>query len=132
MVSKNDPNNKGKEARERYSGRSEVQFINYDLSIEQKAGFKAWAHKFADNALQYIEDMNDAGYGISCKWDTRAECYSAFATCNKPDDPNKGWILSGRGSTVFSALMGVFYRHSVLFEGVWPVDTSKRFSMDDL
>jgi len=113
------------------NGADKPKFVNYDLSEDDKKSFKAWAHENIDNLLDFIEKVVEAGYGVSVKWDVRGQCYASFLTCNRENDPNKGWILSGRGSTAFSAIMGALFRHLVLFDGIWPIDEAQTFPMDD-
>jgi len=116
---------------ERVNGRPDVQFINYDLTPEQKTTFKAWLGENYDKAFDMIQNVVDGGYNLSVKVDEKANGYAAFLTCQSEKSPNKGWILSGRGSHPLHAILGVLYRHAVLFDGVWPVDSVKRYALDD-
>jgi len=108
-----------------------VQFINYELPEEERRRFKAWAHENAGEILTLLEKLLDDGYGFSCKWDDYGNCAAAFIQCRSETSPNKGWLLTGRGSTAFSAIAGALYRHYVLFEGVWPIDQNRRGTLDD-
>jgi hypothetical protein len=108
-----------------------VQFVNYELNEDERKRFKAWAHENAADMLSMFDRLLDDGYGFSCKWDERSECVAAFVQCRQENSPNKGWLLTGRGSTAFSAIAGALYRHYVLFEGVWPIDQNRRGVLDD-
>lgn len=106
-------------------------FINYDLDKETREKFKAWAHENIDEVYDLIGGVVELGYAFSVKWDDFNNCFGAFLTCNKKDDPNQGKILTARGSTAFSAITGVLYRHGVVFDGVWPEYNKKRGILDD-
>jgi hypothetical protein len=113
------------------NGRPEVQFVNFDFTPEQKATFKAWLSENYDKAFDMMQNVVDGGYNLSVKIDEKAHGYAAFLTCQNDKSPNKGWILSGRGSHPINAILSVMYRHEVLFDGAWPTDSVKRYGLDD-
>jgi len=131
MVRKAGKTDEGKLIFEPLPGRNGVQFINYDLTLEQKATFKAWMSDNYDKAFDMLQNVVDGGYNLSVKTDEKAHGYACFLTCQNDKSPNKGWILSGRGSHPLNAMLAVIYRHEVLFEGTWPVDSVKRYTLDD-
>lgn len=106
-------------------------FINYDMTDDEKKIFKAWAHENVDELKNLLDKLLDDGMNFSCKWDTFNDCVAAFILCVKDGDERKGFILTGRGSTFFGASMGVLYKHYVLLEGNWPLDTVRRNQLDD-
>lgn len=115
------------------NGNSPVQFINYDLTVEEKKSFKEWAIKNADEFHSMVDKLIDSGYHVSVKWDNFNGCTGAFIICKADKSPNFGFILTGRGTTHFGSVMGALYRHYVLFEEVWPVETvSRRANLDDM
>jgi len=113
------------------NGVRDVQFVNYELPDEERRRFKAWLHENAGEIYTFLDKLIDDGYGFSCKWDEYGDCAAAFIQCKKDGNPNKGWLLTGRGSTALSAIGGVLYRHYVLFEGVWPIEQNRRGVLDD-
>lgn len=111
----------------------DVKFVNYDLTEDEKKSFKKWAHENAAEFTGLLDKLIDDYYHLSVKWDTYNQCVSAFIICKNSKSENDGWILTGRGSTVFSAVMGALYRHYVLFESQWPTEAlSRRAVLDDL
>jgi len=110
----------------------DVQFVNYDLTADDKERFKAWAHENAGmDAFMLLEKVIEAGFNTSIKWSEFEGCFNCFLipTDKKPD--LKGWLLAGRGSTVFGAVMGALFRHLVLFEEDWPVRSDVKRAVDD-
>jgi hypothetical protein len=116
---------------EKVNGRPGVQFVNYDFTPEQKATFKLWMNDNYDKAFDMMQNVVDGGYNLSVKVDEKSHGYAAFLTCQNDKSPNKGWILSGRGSHPLNAILGVMYRHEVLFDGNWPTDSAKKYALDD-
>lgn len=110
----------------------EVQFINYDLTPDDKRRFKAWAHENAGMDLFTIMDeVAEQNLNFSVKYDTFEGCFAAFLIPTPANEKLKGWLLAGRGSTAFSAVAGVLFRHLVLFEGDWPLREDRKRSVDD-
>jgi hypothetical protein len=112
--------------------RAEVKFINYDLTIEDKNAFKTWAHEHSgQEAFDLIMQVTESGYNLSTKFSEYDGCHAAFITPTKQHPEYEGYILSGRGSTPFGAIMGALFRHLVLFAETWPIRTDTKRSMDD-
>jgi hypothetical protein len=108
-----------------------VKFINYELDRETKAAFKAWAHEKLDDFWNMAEKLCDSHYVLSVKYDEFNECLASFLTPMGAEHEHAGFILTGRGSSVVGAVMGVLYRHFVEFEGHWPIDKKLGISLDD-
>jgi len=106
-------------------------FINYDLDETHRKAFKAWAHEHVDDTWAYVDALLDSGYHVSVKWDGYNGCYGAFIICKDAKSENAGCILTGRGKSSWSALMGALYRHLVVFEKVWDTDGQRRNMADD-
>jgi len=110
----------------------EVKFINYDLTPDDKIAFKAWAHEHSgQEAFDLIMQVTESGYNLSTKFSEYDGCHAAFITPTKLHPEYEGYILSGRGSTPFGAIMGAIFRHLVLFAETWPVRQDQKRSMDD-
>lgn len=109
----------------------QAQFVNFDFDKDTREQFKRWLHEHAADFTDYIERLLDDGYNLSIKFDAYNDCISAFISPQARDNPLHGWILSGRGSTAFSAAMGAMYRHYVIFDGVWPIEDIRRNGLDD-
>lgn len=110
----------------------DVQFVNYDLTAEDKVAFKAWASENSgdgmfDLMLKVLED----GFNLSCKWSDFEGCHTAFLISTDKNPKLKGWLLSGRGSSPFGAIAGVLFRHIVLFDGSWPTREDRQRARDD-
>lgn len=95
-----------------------AQFVNYDLSKENKAEIKAWQPTFDDLDNCFVK-LTEASIRVTFKYDDYNHCESCFLTPIDPKSPNTGLILGGRGSTPLRAFKQVWYIHSVLFDGNW-------------
>lgn len=110
----------------------DIQFVNYDLTTEDKARFKEWAHENAGMPIfEMMMHAIEAGFNLSCKWSDFEGCHTAFLIATDKNKELKGWLLSGRGSTPFSAIAGVLFRHFVLFEENWPIREDMKRARDD-
>lgn len=110
---------------------NQAQFVNYDLTPDDKTAFKDWFHENLADVWDFVDKLLDGGYHVSIKWDTYNSCYGAFLICKSQTSPNRGCILTGRGKTSLSALMGALYRHYVIFEEAWDTDGYTRAGTDD-
>lgn len=120
-----------KETQEATQKMAGSQFVNYDLTADDKAAFKKWAHEQIQDAWDMVDKLLDSGYHVSIKRDTYNGCYGCFVICKSANDPNNGYILTGRGTTSQAALLGALYRHLVIFEGAWDTDGFRRNGTDD-
>lgn len=107
------------------------EFINHTFSDSDKRAFKEWSVAAAKNIADALDKLVDDGYSLSLKFDTYNDCYGAFIQTRDEKSGNYGYILSGRGRSGTSAVLGVLYRHYVLFEGEWPTDTVRHAGTDD-
>lgn len=132
------PKNTGSKPKERSAewyaslpGAKQSQFVQYEMSDAERKGMKDWIYENRENLGSTIDQLLDSGFSISVKPDVAHNCVTAFLIPVGDDNPYRGWLLSGRASTAISAIMGVAYRHLVVFEGTWPADGSSRYRLDD-
>lgn len=107
------------------------EFINYSLTKDDKARFKAWISSADFAPWDLLDKLTESGYSISTKYDDYGDCYAAYIGCVSKDNPNSGYILTGRASGSAMAVFSVLYRHLVIFEQDWPTDTVRKSSLDD-
>jgi hypothetical protein len=110
---------------------AQAQFVNYDLTDDDKGKFKTWSETYAERIGELLNNACDAGYRITIKRDTYHDCFAAWLQTDDEKSGNYGYILSGRSRSGTMALFGVLFRHYVLFETDWPVETARRAGMDD-
>lgn len=61
----------------------------------------------------------EGGYKVTISYDNRNKCFSAYLIPVEPSSPNAGCILSARGTSPYSVLRGLAYRHFIVFDGTW-------------
>jgi len=106
-------------------------FVNYELSVEQKNALKKREFPFESIDSELVR-MNEAGYRVSFAVDTYSGGHACFISCSGSDNPNAGWVLSGRGSSPIKAFKQALYKHYDLFDGDWPKHLdSSREDFDD-
>ena len=109
-----------KNASERSNARrfNDAQFIQYELDKASQSACKAW-EVTSDALVDAIDRLADDGYRVTVKWDT----YSASFMCSlqqiHDDGRNKGYILTGRGSTGCKALKQVLFKHYTVMQEDW-------------
>lgn len=95
-----------------------VQFVNYSLTTEQTKELKAT--KFGlDECENLLAQLTDSDYKVTLTFDDYNSAFACFIVPKSKDNPNFGYILSGRGSTPIKALKQAGYIHYQLFEGHW-------------
>lgn len=119
---------------ERYkelTGKSEPVFVNIDLSESERKKFKEWANVNGPEVFDLMQRVVDSGINLSIKPDARGGGFSAFLIRQESGDKARTFILAGRASGVFSAVMGALYRHLVVLEGDWDAHVVSRPVFDD-
>lgn len=92
----------GSKQREKAARFDNSRFVNFELDKEQSATCKAWSFT-SDDFCSEVQRFIDSGYGVSLKYDERNECYSCFIQNRGEAGPNRGLVLTGRGSTAVKA-----------------------------
>lgn len=112
-------------------GAKQSNFVKYELSDGERDLMKGWVRENVEDFGSIVDKLLDSGYSISIKPDPAHNCISAFLVPVGESCPNYGWLLSGRASSAVSAVMGIAFRHLVLFEGAWPMDGASGYRLDD-
>jgi hypothetical protein len=112
-------------------GAKQSQFVQYELTDGERLAMKGWIHENREELGGILDRLLDSGFSVSVKPDSAHNSIAAFLVPVGENNPYSGWILSGRASNSISAIMGVAYRHLVLFEGTWPTDGANRYRLDD-
>lgn len=111
----------------------DVFFVNYDLRKEEKAKFKKWVTAEMPRLDEMLIGLSEGEYQLSVRFDDYNGCHAAFLSPRgEKAKVNEGLILTGRGSSPLMAIMGVLYRHFVLFEGEWGTHRSAKGTVDDV
>jgi len=102
---------------------SDIVWVNYDLTKQDKARM-AELFTNEDDVYAATEALIRSDHKITLGWDERAKAFAAYAFPNATNSLNRGMALSARSRTAFGALMGLVYRHNVVFEGNWRADNN--------
>ncbi len=108
-----------------------AEFVNYDLTDDDKTRFKAWYSAKSFDGWALIDKLLSAGYALSIKPDDYHECVACFISPVSDKNPNYGAILTGRGRSSTMAVLGSLFRHYILFEELWPERHENRSPLDD-
>lgn len=112
-----EPKNKP-EAKPTQKRFNDVIFVNWSLSVEEKAECKNWllGEGELDNACLLLIE---AGYKTTISWDNYRECFTASIVPAKDAKINQGYILTGKGSTPLKAIKQAAYIHFHIMDGDW-------------
>lgn len=117
-----------KQVRKQDKQTSDIAWVNYNLSDEQKSELKAQTFDLDDALLKLTEE----DLKVTISYDGYNECYACFLIPKNPSDPNFGAILSGRGSTPAKSVKQACYIHWQIFDRNWSDGRlSKREAIDD-
>jgi len=92
-----------------------VQWINVALSDDDKTWLEDNITN-VDKFANWLSDVVSTGHRVSVKWDDRNNCCVGSIVIPVGD---KDHILTGRGSTAFTAVFAALYRHFVILEQDW-------------
>jgi hypothetical protein len=100
------------------SNQNQMQFVNYDLTVSDKATLKK-AGPLNDDVLKTLAQLAKEGYKVSISWDSYSDCVQAFLIGASSSCVNHGFILTSRANELSKALAALVFKHSVVFDGVW-------------
>lgn len=128
MATKSGVNNRGRKSSS-YEG---AEFINRELTEEERIACKGWEFSDSD-AWYWLQKLSDDWYKITFRFDEYNNCSACWLLPDKLDKENSGLILTGRGSSPMKALKQAVYKHTVLFDGIWPrgIDERGKPEIDD-
>ena len=93
-------------------------FVNCEMNAARKEQFKMWTPK-VDDIETAIQECLSPGYKLSFSLDTYHDAYQVSWFCSAPADPNAGWCLTARASSIGKAFVVLLFKHSVVLEGDW-------------
>jgi len=97
---------------------SDVKWVNIDLTVAQ-ADHMRQLYSDVDKLLNDWQNLIESGYKVTVSEDKWNKCFSCYVIPVGEAHPNKGHILSTRGSDFLKAVRGALFRHHVLFDCVW-------------
>lgn len=107
-----------KSAKKGKPAQSNVTFVNYELTKEQKEACKVWDFVLKDFSSA-MDKLIESAYKVTLGYDAYNRCFSAFVVPVGAEHEHAGLILPGRGSTVMKAFKQACYKHYVLFDENW-------------
>jgi hypothetical protein len=96
----------------------DVQFINYNLSPEEKVAVKAWAFPM-DVMDDLLVKLTESNFKVTISHDAYAHCYQCFLVPTPKHVDLFGYILAGRGSTPVKAFKQACWVHYKLLDENW-------------
>lgn len=102
----------------------QFRFVPGSLTDAQKAACKKWQFDAGD-FVNTIHELSVDGYKFTCSSDPNGPGMVAYMVPRDKDHKHYGHMLSGRGSDVLKAFKQLFYRHFVIFETDWIIDSGQ-------
>jgi hypothetical protein len=96
----------------------EVDFVNVELSKEQKDMLRKWDMKY-ESTVDAISKLVDDGFKLSVWGDKAHDCCGATITTPKSTEGGRQKCLSARGPDFLGALKALCYKHLIVLDGVW-------------
>lgn len=111
---------------------NDAKFVNWSLTAEEKVACKEWlvVDGDVDNALlTFIEEGNK----VTCSYDSFRSCFTASLIPSDDKSPNKGYILSGKGSTPLKAIKQALFVNYRIMDGEWSTYSTASYAeeLDD-
>lgn len=105
------------------------EFVRLEVTEEHKPDLLAFRAD-TEQVLEALQREIENGYKFTFRWDDYSSSPAVFMFPGDDSD-NRGYILSGRGSTVYRALSETLFKHLFLLRGVWGAGQSRRAGADD-
>lgn len=96
----------------------EVDFIQVELSKEQKDALKKWDVKL-ETTIDSLDRLIVDGFKLSVSFDRVHDCAIASLTSPKNDNGDRQQCLVARGPNYLGALRAIAFKHHVVLEGEW-------------
>ena len=119
-----DPNGKGQERRAQWAAQKRSNayesssFVKRELSADEKNACKLWAVD-GNELWDLLDKAQESGYKFTFKFDSFSNSPACWMHPTSGDNPNEGWILTGRGSTPAKALKQALYKHYTMADENW-------------
>jgi len=120
------PNGKSKPKRAAWQG-----FVDIDLGPDHKDAIRDLSTDPLD-VMGLVAELVEEGYKVSLSNDSAHNSYICAITQTDPGQPNAGYTLSGRGSTLEKAINSVAYKHFTLADGGWWKNVPAAAAWDDV
>ena len=106
-------------------------FVRCELNTKRKDEYRAWFNP-EWSVEDYLEKMLEPKYKLSLSLDLYHDCVQASWSCTDLESENNGWTLTGRGSTILSALSVLYFKHAVVLESRWTSALPADSDYDDI
>jgi len=103
--------------RNRGSYQQDSEFVNLELTNEQREQYRSWRQDVEEVENLWSETCEE-GYRVNTKYDDYSGAYAAFVIPDAGSD-NAGYILTGRGGTPYRAVTEALFKHHFLLQGGW-------------
>lgn len=97
-------------------------FINIEVNPQHVENYHNWGMS-GDAISGLAEDLLAENYKLGLYYDAYSDKVTCSVTCNDPGSANGGYTFVATGPTWFDALAFALYKHFVVVEGEWPVET---------
>lgn len=98
--------------------RGESDWVNYTLTLDESLQLKKELFTL-DTFDDLCIKLTEGDYSISFSYDTYHSCYSCIFRPATADNPNAGYLLSGKGSTPMKAFKQAAFIHWKVFDCNW-------------
>jgi len=97
-----------------------VDFVPMRLSLDQKAGFEAWAKDNISDLGDYLTHLVSSSYKLSLNLDPNNDCYIVAITGTDENKLNRGLCITSRSDDLLEAIMMTVYKIVVIYDnGEW-------------
>lgn len=99
-------------------GQYASKFVSVSLTDEDKVACKAW-HFDETMWMNFMNEMIAQGYKFTTRNDTSGSGYVVWMSTTTEDHVHKGWMLSGRGSSILKAFKQLAFIHFKVLGEDW-------------
>jgi len=99
----------------------EIPFRGYvDIKFDEttKKEFRKWVST-NPAVFDLLDRYGENSYRVSVTYDTANKCHQASMTNSDPKNDNAGYVLVGRGSTSYLAILQCLYKEDAIAQGSW-------------
>lgn len=97
---------------------TQIDFISYKLTSEEKTHFEGWQDEFGDDVLELLATIVQDDHKVTLSYSGHNDTFIASLICNKVNSDNIHCCMSSYSNNAVQALEVLCYKATVIFAEV--------------
>jgi len=106
-------------------------YVSCNLDKSMRDRVLAW-QPTSDDIMGEIDRLTSDGYKVSFGQDKKNDCIQTSITAYDVSDAVDGYVLTGRGGSLYDAIKSALYKHLQILEADWTSEVDRDFETGDV